>query len=101
MPFSLGIHFGFLSVFLFFQYACTFLFDKASPTQLFVNFQGPTLAHSLILFGIHNGLCSVCVHVCVCVREPVKCNEQTQHDAVYVCGLLLVPQAYLLSAFAQ
>lgn len=40
-------------------------------------------SHSLILFGIHNGLCSVCVSVCVCEREPVKCNEQTQHDAVY------------------
>lgn len=26
---------------------------------------------------------ALCVWVCVCEREPVKCNEQTQHDAVY------------------
>lgn len=80
LPFSLGIHLGFLSFcFLFFQYACTFLFDKASRPQLFVNFQGPTLAFTYLIW--HSQWTMLCV--CVCVCEPVKCNEQTQHDAVY------------------
>lgn len=88
-PFPLGIHLGFLSCsscfFLFFQYACTFLFDKASRPQLFVNFQGPTLAFTYLIW--HSQWTMLCVCECVCVWERA-CQMQwtnTTWRCVRVC----------------